>query len=113
MHVSMTSDKADKVRQACYALKGPVPIRTVVSVVGLMVSSFPGVSYGPPCYRQLENEKTVALKLNGHNLDAKMELSYLAKSDTQWWIKNLCSYTVPILMPAAQVTLNCDRSLLG
>ena len=85
MHVSMTSDKADKVRQACYALlkKGPVPIRTVASVVGLMVSSFPGVSYCPLYYRQLENEKKAALKLNGHNLDAKMELSYLAKLDTQ------------------------------
>ena len=82
MHVSMTYDKADKVRQACYALlkKGPVPIRTVASVVGLMVSSFPGVSYGPLYHRQHENEKTAALKLNGHNLDAKMELSYLAKS---------------------------------
>ena len=99
MHVSMTSHKADKIRQACYALlrKGPVPIRTVASMVRLMVSSFPGVSYGPPYYRQLENEKRAALKLNGHNLDAKMELSYLAKLDTQWWIKKsvLVSSTYP------------------
>ena len=42
-----------------------------------------------------------------------MELSYLAKLDTDWWIKHLCSYPVPTLMPAAQVTLNCDSSLLG
>ena len=78
-----------------------------------MVSSFPGVSYGPLYYRQLENEKTAALKVNGHSLDAKMELSYLAKLDTEWWIKNLCLYPVPILMAAAQVTLNCHSSLLG
>jgi len=49
MHVSMTTDKADKVRQACHALlkKGPVHTRKVSSVVGPMLSNFPEVSYGP------------------------------------------------------------------
>ena len=89
MHVSMTSEKADKIRQACYALlkKGPVPIRTVASTVGLMVSSFPGVSYGPLYYRQLENEKTVALKTqwtqpgcqNGANLFGKVRYTVVDK----------------------------------
>ncbi|XP_048584711.1 uncharacterized protein LOC116604102 [Nematostella vectensis] len=86
---------------------------TVASVIGLKVSSFPGVRYGPLFYSQLENEKTVELKHNGYNLDAKMELSTLAKEDLKWWIENVELSPVPILVPPANVILKCDSSLLG
>ena len=39
-------------------------IREVAKVLGLIVSSFPGVAYGPLHYRYLEQDKTTALKTN-------------------------------------------------
>ena len=57
--ISNSQGKADKVKLAIQSLlkqNSPV-IREVASVVGLMVSSFPGVRYGPLFYRALENEK--------------------------------------------------------
>ena len=40
-----------------------------------MVSSFPGVLYGPLFYRQLELDKAMVLKANNGNFDAVMTLS--------------------------------------
>ena len=81
MTVSMKSDKADKAKSAILQLlrtEQPL-IREVASVVGQMVSCFPGVKYGPLYYRALENDKTDALKTNGWNLDDRMLISDIAK----------------------------------
>lgn len=63
MQVYMTSPKSAKLIEACHSLqrKQSIPIREVASVVGLMVSSFSWVRYGPLFYRSLENEKNDAL----------------------------------------------------
>ena len=62
--IPMIPEKADIVRSKCHSLvqiQGPAQIREVASVVGLMVSSFAGVYYGPLFHRSLENIKTDAL----------------------------------------------------
>ena len=67
MTVCMKLDKADKAKSAILQLlrKEQSLIREVASVVGQMVSCFPGVKYAPLYYHALENDKTDALKMNG------------------------------------------------
>ena len=62
MLVYLTPEKALKLKQAATDLfncKNPT-IREVAKVLGLIVSSFPGVAYGPLHYRYLERDKTTA-----------------------------------------------------
>ena len=115
MCVYMTPDKISKVTMACQSILNgtAITIRTVASVVGLMVSSFPGVYYGPLYYRSLENEKSKALKSNGWDLDDKMLLTNPTKNDIRWWVENISKDPRPITLPPIKVTLRCDSSLLG
>ncbi|ESP01014.1 hypothetical protein LOTGIDRAFT_172849 [Lottia gigantea] len=59
---------------------------------GLMTSSFPGTIYGVLYYRDLENEKTVALKHNKGNFEASIILGSLAKKE----LTCIPTFTVPI-----------------
>lgn len=64
MLVYLTPEKALKLKQAATDLlncKNPT-IREVAKVLGLIVSSFPGIAYGPLHYHHLEQDKTTALK---------------------------------------------------
>jgi len=58
-----------------------LPIQELVSFIGLLVSSFPGVLYGPLFYRQLEIDKTTALRQNYGNYNAQMSLSQKSCSE--------------------------------
>lgn len=113
--VSMKSDKADKAKSAILQLlrtEQPL-IREVASVVGQMVSCFPGVKYGPLYYRALENDKTDALKTNGWNLDDRMLISDIAKKDMSWWLSNIDNDPCPVRPMKYKLTLKCDSSLEG
>ena len=66
-----------------------ITIRDLARLNGKLVSSFPGVAYGPLFYRDLEMAKTEALKLNRGNYDSTMVLSDDMKSELQWWVDNL------------------------
>ena len=74
-------DTADKILQGTI-----IPIRLVARLVGIMVSFFPGVEYARLFYRQLEIEKSIALKNSGWNFESDMTLSETAKDDIVWWI---------------------------
>ena len=115
MTVNMTTVKADKVKSAINALLEPAKPKTreVASLVGLMVSSFLGVRYGPLHYRTLENEKTDMLKTSGGNLNNYMFLSEQAVTDLHWWLENVHKDPNPISLPPSQLTLKCDSSLSG
>ena len=115
MEVHMTPAKSAKLIQACQNIMGKksITIREVASVVGMMVSSFPGVRYGPLYYRSLENEKTDALKIALGNLDACMSLSELALQDLEWWINFSSNDPQTILRHTPHCVLKCDSSLLG
>ena len=115
MTVSMKSDKAEKVKTAiCQLLKKEKPlVREVASVVGLMVSCFPGVKYVPLYYCALENDKTDVLKQNGWNHDDHMHISELAKKDLTWWLDDVDNDPCPVMLPEPKLTLKCYSSLEG
>ncbi len=50
-------------------------IRELASLIGTLVSMFPGVEFGPLHYRALERDEDLALKMAGGNFEAKMTLS--------------------------------------
>jgi len=91
MFVYLTPEKALKLKQVasdlCYS-KNP-NIREVAKVLGLIMSSFPGVAYGLLHYCYLEQDKTTALKTNKWNFDAKMCLSSQTREELEWWIDSI------------------------
>ena len=56
MSVTLTQEKKDNLK-ACLLQRQTVKIREVAKIIGLTVSNFPAVKYGPLHYRQLENDK--------------------------------------------------------
>ena len=104
------------IKSKCHTLvhlQGPVQIREVASVVGLMVSAFSGVQYVPLFYRSLENDETNALKCNGWDLEEKMTLSSLSKQDLLWWISKVDQYPKAITPLPRDITIMTDCSLKG
>lgn len=65
MTVSLTTE-INRINHTCSELLSKVnmTIHDLAEVIGLLVSSFPGVLYGPPFYRHLENDRTTALREN-------------------------------------------------
>ena len=60
-------------------------IQELAEVIGLLVSSFPGVLYGPLFYRHLQHAKTMALRQNKGNYQARIKLSQESLAELQWW----------------------------
>ena len=96
--VYLTPEKALKLKQAATGLFHCInpTIREVAKVLGLIVSSFPGVAYGPLHKRYLERDKTTALKTSKWNSDVKMCLSSQAREELMWWIDSIESASNPI-----------------
>ena len=115
MTVTLTYRKAEKIKQLCAELRhfNKPTIRTVARVVGKLVSSFPAVLHGKLFYRQLDNEKTEALKLKAGNFEAKMKLSELAKIDLKWWEDNILNASAPMVHDKPSLTVYSDASLSG
>ena len=99
MTVSLPHEKILKIREACNALsrKRGVTIQQVAHVIGLLVSSFPGVAYGPLHYRELEREKTAALQASGGNYMAGMTVTEPMREELGWWVTRfyLCRTALP------------------
>lgn len=78
--VSMVPHKGNKTRLACQRLttKPDLTIRKVTLVVGILVSSFPEVTYGP-------FSKAKVLKHNCGDLDSPIRLFNTAKIDLELW----------------------------
>ena len=91
MTVRPTEEKKEKIKDLAVTLlhKGYASIRLLAKFIGMIVASFPGVMYGPLWYRQIENDKTEALKKNKGNYDALMNLSKYATKDIEWWRDNI------------------------
>ena len=115
MLVCLTPEKTLKLKQAATDLfncKNPT-IREVAKVLGLIVSSFPGVAYGPLHYRYLERDKTTALKTSKWNFDAKMCISSQGKEELKWWIDSIESASNPINQGEVDITITSDASKQG
>ena len=63
-HIRLPPHKASYVKTACMELLANLKpsIRDLAHVIGLIVSSLPGVQFGDLHYRQLEEDKTTALR---------------------------------------------------
>ena len=79
MIVKLTAEKALKLQHDYLIKRQSISIREAARVIGKIVSSFPGVMYGPLHYRHLEPDKTEALKNNSSNLEAAMVFSPAAR----------------------------------
>lgn len=91
MQVRLTQEKKTELKQLCRDLLAQErpSIRTVATVLGKMVVTFPGVQYGKLHYRELEKEKTSALKQQLVHFDRPMSLTTCAQQEVLWWINSV------------------------
>ena len=66
MTIRLPPRKANYVKEACRSLlsKESNTVRELAHVIGLLISSLPGVQYGDIHYRKLELNKTAELRDN-------------------------------------------------
>ena len=115
MRVYLTPEKSRKGISVCSDLYHSkcFTIRTVSRVIGHIISSFPGVMYGPLYFRQLEREKTLALKCHQGNFDSTMSLSLESRAELKWWIDSIESSYNVVHHGQPELTLNTDASTKG
>ena len=117
MTIRLTPEKAAGLKMACHALlTNPSPtIRELARVVGKIVSSFPGVMYGPLHCRLLEHHKILALQTTCWNFDKHMSLSLETKSELSWWINNIveAQNILSRNAPAVKLTTDASKLVLG
>ncbi|MES9884831.1 MAG: reverse transcriptase domain-containing protein [Sedimenticola sp.] len=115
MIVTLPTPKVDKLVQACLILykKSHAAILEVASVIGIMVSSFSAVEYGPLFYRNIEIGKINALKMSKGNFDCQMIVTDLMRQDLLWWINNLHSQKRHICHGNPVLTITSDASQSG
>ena len=78
-----------------------------------MVSSFPGVMYGPLYFRQLEREKSLTLKANKGDYDVGMTITDKARDELIWRETSLESSYNVISHGEPTVVLYTDASSTG
>ena len=115
MKIYLTNEKTGKLKSICAKLikAQKTIIREVSWALGHVVSIFPGVKYGPLYFRQLEREKTLALRYNKGDYDAFMVVSDKACNELMWWNTHLeASYNV-ISHGEPTVVMSTDASSTG
>ena len=112
MIVKLTAEKALKLQHDCLIIlkRQSISIREAARIIGKIVSSFPGVMYGPLHYRHLEHDKTEALKNNGGNFEAAMVFSPAAREELEWWANNVLDSYKPISHDKPSLTITTDAS---
>ena len=89
-------------------------IREVASFLGTLVSSFPGVEFGPLLhYRHIEVDKETNLKLNQGNFDSFMTLSHDSSDSLEeihWWSANILTASRRIFHNSPDVVVYTDAS---
>ena len=115
MTIRLLPQKAVTVQQACATLltQDNPTIREVARVIGLIVSSFPGVQFGELHYRYLEHNKIEALQANKGDYDALINLSPETRADLHWWVNNVTSAFRNIMPTEPDLTLTTDASYTG
>ncbi|CAB4032873.1 Transposon Ty3-G Gag-Pol poly, partial [Paramuricea clavata] len=116
MTIRLTSDKAIDLKKACKALRTaskPQTIREVARIIGKIVASFPGVMYGPLYYRELDKDKTQALKEAKGDFDVTMTLSQGAKTELHWWECHVENSFQKLTHEEPQHKITTDASLSG
>ena len=115
MIVYLPEETKMKIKKECMCLQNQnmASIRVVARVVGLLVSTFSAVEFGPLHYRVLEKHKIDALKSAKGNFDAPMTISDDMKSELQWWVYNLPNQIRKISHGNPNLVIVTDASLSG
>ena len=112
MTISLTEKRRHILRDLLLTLarlKNPT-IRFLAKVIGHIISVMPASRYGALHYRKLELDKTIALRNNFGNFDAKMTLSNHSLNDLNWWLENSLSIQNWIHPPPIDVEISTDAS---
>ena len=114
MNVTLPSTKVLKIKDKCSKLymSHNLSIRDVASVIGLIVSTFPAVKFGPLHYSSLENDKIQALAISKGNFGHAMSLSKTAY-DLRWWIDNVESSFNDMAISNPEMVIATDASSTG
>ncbi|EDO39155.1 predicted protein [Nematostella vectensis] len=115
MSIRLTQEKAITLQKRCHDLRvaSRLTIRELACVIGEIISSFPGVMYGPLYYRSIESDKSKALNSKRGNFDAYMTLSRKSTAELEWWENNVLDNKNVISHGAPSHTLTTDASNLG
>ena len=115
MTVALTPERAKKLKTACtnLAAEASPSVQEVAHVVGLMVAIFPAVKFAPLFYRDLERDKTHALKVHKGKYTASMTLSQDALGDLRWWISNVETSLEPVQVGKPDIVIQSDTSTSG
>ena len=115
MTIRLPPSKAVHVKSACENLlsKTKVTIRELARVIGLLVSSLPGVQFDRLHYTQVEKDKSRALQLCKGNYDGPVTLSNDSRSELEWWVNNITSSFMPITQDKPDFILTTDASKIG
>ena len=115
MTISLPLVKRQRIFNMCTTLSNGslFPIREVARFIGLLVSSFPAVRYGPLFYRFLEKNKILALKNAKGNFDSTMQLDADALDEVKWWADNVLNSFCPIKVDPPALIISTDASLSG
>jgi ribonuclease HI len=115
MEIKLPKVKADSLVCICKKLKfSPVStINDLASAIGVIISTFPAVEFGPLHYRKLERLKIEKLKQNHGNFMTKICLTRTVKKQLQWWIDNIHTQSRKIDHGNAQIVLTSDASSHG
>lgn len=88
-------------------------IQDIAVLVGSYVSASPAVKYGILYTRNLEHEKSKALKCSNNDFSAGMTLSQKAKSELIWWKENIWKSFNEIRNDRYDICITTDSSLSG
>ncbi len=116
MTVTLTPRKKEKLRLLCQQFLQPqrsFTICQVASLIGSLVSSFPGVQFGPLHYRPIEVDKDYHLRLHQGNFDAEMSLSPDSLAELHWWVNNSGAANKKVYQASPDVILYTDASGAG
>ena len=117
--VKMTITLTEEMKQSIYMLCENIlsnyqaSIRDLAQTIGVIVSSFRAVPYGPMYYRELEKCKVQSLARSGGDFNRKTYISEEAADELQWLIRNIFDAFAPIKFPPFDLTIFFDASLEG
>lgn len=115
MTVQLTESRKEKLKNACLNLvnKENSTVQQVAEVIGLLVSSLPGVELGLLHYRSLERDKSNALRENKGNFGSSMALSPSSEAELNWWITNVDTSNKLISHGEPELLIQTDASTHG
>ena len=113
MTISLTEEKRQKYQQSCRALHDSptATVRRLAKVTGQLVSTFPGVNYGPLFYRQMESTKIRALKANDDDFDTVVSVTPAIKEELSWWMTQLPTAKNAIYKGKTEIEILTDATL--